>query len=250
MSVTFKPTPNAMRLMMFALGDAVKMRESSLAVISIDPGTNCAFMVQVFHCFNSDRFVPVEDYVAESWVTKLPMRDTARGKKRSYVDGAVIAKSVDRAMLTALNNSKGPVDILFVIEDNGGPIGPGIQAAWTMAECIGCLKGCIVNTASLVNVGGGAQGERIDGIHDTGVRPSVWVRELGLTGTDKAERSCLVHRTLHNKHKSGLPKELHLNEHQVDAWLIGLYGGLSFVFEDLASLMAAVVHAEENANAV
>lgn len=225
----FKPTPDNMRVLWASLGDAAKEIETSIAIISIDPGVNCGFAVQVFDADKSQSFDGAEDYSLTTWVTKAPKRKLKNGKNRSYLDPKKIAMAVDMAFAEAIKKSNGPLTILVVVEDNGAPITPGAQAAWTMAECIGCIKGCLVNTISLV-VKDSRVYERIEAIRVGYVRPTEWVRRLGLNGVDKLDRIELVHQMLFESSSNNVPKESKMNEHQTDAVLVGLFAGIDRLY--------------------
>lgn len=252
--VTFVPTPESMRLLWSALGDAAKNIETNIAIISVDPGVNCAFAVQTFaHIheteeYGGDYLQDKGNYKATAWAIKAPMRTLKNGKRRSYLDAKALAKSMDKAFEVALKNTRGPTNIMVVIEDNGGPIARGIQAAWTMAECIGCLKSCAVNTASLLSLAG-PEFARVDEVVEVFVPPVEWVREFGLYGSSKMDRVLLLHKMLYGKPPSVLPKELRMNDHKTDAMLVGMYAGLRRYYKNWAGLLAAVAKSQESANA-
>lgn len=241
--IKFVPTPASMSLLWTALGDAARKIETSIAIISVDPGIHCAFAVQVFDADQDGAFRSDEDYRATTWVTKAPKRKLSNGKGRSYLDARALSKSMDKAFEIALTRSEGPVNILVAIEDNGGPISRGIQAAWTMAECIGCLKSCAVNTASLLPLSTPCS-TRVDEVMDVFVPPVEWVRELGLFGSCKADRQVLLHEMLFGKPPRLLPRNLRMNEHKTDAMLLGMYAGLRKYYKNWTGLLAAVAVAQ------
>lgn len=171
-------------------------------LIGIDPGVTTAFFgIGKRGVYHGD--------------IRMPKRELASGRKRSYLDDDGYVSFLNAIMNTAeVYNFGGPkTRYLFSLEDNGGPIGPGGSGNWTLAEIIGATKGALSALSSEYH------------IFVRTTRPAEWTKKLSAPKEKKERIDVIASAVSMVADESGLiPMPDAVNQHVADAAFIALDG--------------------------